>query len=202
MIAHQASQKALHNELHTNDVELLRKCIGVLEYCAIKDTLARKFRDILEAHLKMLRDHRPTTRDSGNIATAPTPSSSDSLFSFHRGSSELHIAASDLLRTIHRPFSGLKDVATRNTLSNRAETTMGTHLEWEYELKNRDDPEAPLKEHGGTDAHDVRCEPSDLLCSPLKQNDSLEKMLAQPEEEAWSKWTPATWQVSVHPSPK
>ncbi|KAI4955230.1 hypothetical protein J4E91_001088 [Alternaria rosae] len=202
MIAHQASQKALNNEPFTNDVELLGKCIGVLEYCAIKDTLAEKFRSILAAYLKMLQGHKLTMGDSGDFATPPTSSSSDSLFIFHRGSSKLHVAALGLLQTIQRPFSGLKDVATTTTLSNRAETSMGTHLEWEYELKNRDGSEAPQEEHHSAHATDDICEPTKTLCSSFEQDHSSQKLPVQPSEEAWTKWTPATWQSSFNTSPK
>lgn len=202
MIAHQASQKALNNEPFTNDVELLGKCIGVLEYCAIKDTLAGKFRSILAAYLKMLQDHKLTMGDSEDFAAPPTSSSSDSLFIFHRGSSELHVAALGLLQTIQRPFSGLKDVATTTTFSNRAETSMGTHLEWEYELKNRDGSEASLNEHDSAHATDDICEPTKTLCSSFEQDHSLQKLPVQPSEEAWTKWTPATWQSSFNTSPK
>jgi len=202
MIAYQASQRALNNEPYTDDVKLLEKCISVLEYCAIKDTLAGRFRNILAAHMGKLQDYRSQTRDGEEFATPPTSLASDSLFFFDRGSSELHTAVFDLLRLIHRPFSGLKDVATKSTLSNRAETTMGTHLEWEYELKNRDDPEVPPNVDEGACVTDVRCEPTQSQCSPFDPICASQELSAPPSEEAWTKWTPATWQSSFHTSPK
>ncbi|CAG5149096.1 uncharacterized protein ALTATR162_LOCUS2297 [Alternaria atra] len=196
MIAHKASQKALNSEPFTYDLVLLSKCISVLEYCAIKDTLAGRFRDILAAHMSGLRDYESSLVGGGASAVPLSSSSDDSLFLFHRGSSELHKAALDLLRTIHHPFSGLKDVITQNTLSNRAETTMGTHLEWEYELESRDDVEARPKGYKNADEANAKIEPLTPLCSSSEQDNSMQKLLAQPQGEAWTTWTPATWQKS------
>jgi hypothetical protein len=196
MIAHKASQKALNYEPFTHDLVLLSKCISVLEYCAIKDTLAGRFRDILAAHMSGLRDYESSLADSGGSAEPLSSSSDDSLFLFHRGSSERHKAAIDLLRTIHHPFSGLKDVTTQNTLSNRAETTMGTHLEWEYELESRDDVEARSKGYKNADEANGKIEPLTPLCSSSEQDNPMQKLLAQPQGEAWTTWTPATWQKS------
>ncbi|RYO02259.1 hypothetical protein AA0120_g409 [Alternaria tenuissima] len=198
MIAHKASQNALHNEPFAHGMVLLSKCIGVLGYCAIKDALAGKFHDILTEHMSMLRQYESTLARSGNSVAPSSSSSNDSLFSLQRGSSNLHIAALDLLRTIHHPFGGLRDVTAQNTLSNRAETTMGTHLEWEYELESRDLAQAQPKDSQLADAVDAKIEPMTPLCSSSEQDAPMQKLLAQPQGEAWTKWTPATWQSSFH----
>ena len=198
MIAHKASQNALHNEPFANGMVLLSKCIGVLGYCAIKDALAGKFHDILTEHMSMLRQYESTLARSGNSATPLSSSSNDSLFIFQRGPSNLHIAALDLLRTIHHPFGGLRDVTAQNTLSNRAETTMGTHLEWEYELESRDLAQARPKDSKLADTVDAKIESMTPLCSSSEQDAPMQKLLAQPQGEAWTKWTPATWQNSFH----
>ncbi|KAG9192483.1 hypothetical protein G6011_11217 [Alternaria panax] len=203
MIAHKASQKALDSEPFTNDVILLSKCIGVLEYCAIKDTLAAKFRDILTAHMSRLRNYNFALANREGCASSFSSSSNDSLFFLYRGSSELHKAAFDLLRIIHHPFSGLKDVTTQNTLSNRAETTMGTHLEWEYELEGRDDANAGSNENKDTDTAGPKIKPITSASSSSEQYTSVQNLKAQPQGgEAWTRWTPATWQKSFHIPPK
>ncbi|KAH8643551.1 hypothetical protein IG631_01014 [Alternaria alternata] len=198
MIAHKASQNALHNEPFAHGMVLLSKCIGVLGYCAIKDVLAGKFHDILTEHMSMLRQYESTLARSGNSATPSSSSSNDSLFIFQRGSSNLHIAVLNLLRTIHHPFGGLRDVTAQNTLSNRAETTMGTHLEWEYELESRDLAQARPKDSKLADTVDAKIESMTPLCSSSEQDAPMQKLLAQPQGEAWTKWTPATWQNSFH----
>ncbi|CAN9270533.1 unnamed protein product [Alternaria alternata] len=198
MIAHKASQNALHNEPFAHGMVLLSKYIGVLGYCAIKDALAGKFHDILTEHMSMLRQYESTLARSGNSATPSSSSSNDSLFIFQRGSSNLHIAALNLLRTIHHPFGGLRDVTAQNTLSNRAETTMGTHLEWEYELESRDLAQARPKDSKLADTVDAKIESMTPLCSSSEQDAPMQKLLAQPQGEAWTKWTPATWQNSFH----
>jgi hypothetical protein len=190
MIAHKATQKALHGDNFANDIELLNKCIGVLEYCAHKDSLAGKFRDLLTAHLNTLREHNATIDSLRNSTTTPEHlQMSAYLFTVHTGSSKLHTAARDLLQMIHRPFSGLKNVAPQKTLSNRAETTMGTHLEWEYELKGRDCSDNGMNQRASPES-------ADLPRVSSVSDASMQQTLAQTVGESWSTWTPPTWQTS------
>jgi hypothetical protein len=187
MTAHKATQKALHGDPFTDDMELLSKCIGVLEYCAQKDALAGRFRDLLTAHLNTLREHNAST---DRLATSTNLPMNAYLFTYHAGSSTLHAVAHDLLRLIHRPFSGLKNVVTQKTLSNRAETTMGTHLEWEYELKGAGCAENQLNKR-------VCLEPTNPVPQPLCVGDEeMQRLMKLPNEGAWSTWTPLTWQTS------
>jgi hypothetical protein len=148
MIAYRAVQKAIHSLSFATDMELLHKCIGVLSYCARKDAIARKFRVLLDRQLNELRE----LHVSGNPrmdAMADRTASHDVLFSFEPGSSKLHDYARKLLNLIRRPFAGVSDIEAKDTLSNCAETTMGTHLEWAWEFKNGQElekmakPEAP-----------------------------------------------------------
>jgi hypothetical protein len=78
---------------------------------------------------------------------------------------------------IHHPFSGLGDIATQSTLSNRAETTMGTHLEWEWELKG----DTCLDDMGG---------PKYVCGTDAPTEDGVKRLVSQPEGAAWSVWTP------------
>jgi hypothetical protein len=148
MIAYGAVQKAIHGLSFATDMELLYKCIGVLSYCARKDAIARKFRVLLDRQLNELRE----LHVSGNPrmdAMADRTASHDVLFSFEPGSSKLHDYARKLLNLIRRPFAGVSDMEAKDTLSYRAETTMGTHLEWAWIFKNGQkleklaEPEAP-----------------------------------------------------------
>jgi TorA maturation chaperone TorD len=75
---------------------------------------------------------------------------------------------------------------------------MGTHLEWEYELESRDLAQAQPKDSQLADAVDAKIEPMTPLCSSSEQDAPMQKLLAQPQGEAWTKWTPATWQSSFH----
>ncbi|KAF1835148.1 hypothetical protein BDW02DRAFT_588352 [Decorospora gaudefroyi] len=162
MIAHKAAQKALHGDPFAKDMELLNKCIAVLDYCALKDALAGKFRTLLTGHLNTLREHNATMDGLCDVSTPTDLPETGYLFTFHSGSTKLHAAARNLLRAIHRPFSGLKNVATQKTLSNRAETTMGTHLEWEYELKACGCTDKQLKDGGCSEPLTGIPEPVDL----------------------------------------
>lgn len=177
MIAYGAVQKAIQSLSFAEDLELLNKCIIVLSYCALKDALAGRFRDLLTSQLDDLqRLHVPETnsRHGSMLDEAALP---DILFTFDSGSSKLHAAARGLLNLIHRPFSGLSDISTQATLSNRVETTLGTHLEWEWELKSSDCVEKT------TDPMEV-CG-RDAVSAPL-----AEPLLLQSQGGAWSVWTP------------
>jgi hypothetical protein len=167
MIAYKATHKALRGEPFPDDMELLTKCTRVLDYCAKKDNLAGQFRDILTTYFDILEEDGSVD----GIGTAANFPMATYLFEFQPGFSKMHNAARQLLQIVHRPFSGLKNVATQKTLSNCAETTMGTHLEWEYELKGKE-----------------CCEPTNAVPEPV--------MLPQPRGEAWTRWTPSTWQDS------
>ncbi|KAK1910317.1 hypothetical protein P3342_006592 [Pyrenophora teres f. teres] len=202
MIAHKATQKALHGISIVDDVELLNKCVDVLEYCAQKDALAVKFRNLLTAQMSILQQHdlsgggfEDTSADDGLPVHIY-------LLNFPAGSSPLHNAARYLLRIIHRPFSGLDNVLAQKTLSNRAETTMGTHLEWEYELKGRDCLDSELGEEDIAGLADALGESGDILCTKSAQGPSMQQLLGGPGTSAWSTWTPPTWQQSFNISPE
>jgi hypothetical protein len=119
MIAYGAVQKVIHGFSILNDTKLLNNCINVLSYRAQKDAMAGRFRNLLIGHLNELRE----------LDTSDSYSSTDSveevLFDFETGSSKLHNSARTLLSLIHRPFSGLGDIATQSTMSNRAEFNDG-----------------------------------------------------------------------------
>ncbi|KAL7777733.1 hypothetical protein CFE70_004402 [Pyrenophora teres f. teres 0-1] len=183
MIAHKATQKALHGISIVDDVELLNKCVDVLEYCAQKDALAVKFRNLLTAQVSILQQHdlsgggfEDTSADDGLPVHIY-------LLNFPAGSSPLHNAARYLLRIIHRPFSGLDNVLAQKTLSNRAETTMGTHLEWEYELKGRDCLDSELGEEDIAGLADALGESGDILCTKSAQGPSMQQLLGGLEHQ-------------------
>jgi hypothetical protein len=176
MIAYGAVKKAIHGLPFAVDVDLLNKCISVLSYCALKDTMAARFRDLLTRQLVDLQELLVSGGNSPQDPETEKPASPDILFSFDSGSSKLHAAARGLLNLIHRPFSGFSDTSMEATLSNRAETTMGTHLEWEWELKGSKcaeklmKPEAVGGTGGDTDA-------------------ALERLMLQPQGAPWTIWT-------------
>ncbi|KAF1947555.1 hypothetical protein EJ02DRAFT_92320 [Clathrospora elynae] len=199
MVAYKAAQKALYGRPFADELELLNKCISVLDFCAHKDAAACKFRDILAFHLKTLQDHHVATDGLYDSATPEDVPMADYLFTFHNGTSELHIAARDLLRVIHHPFSGLENVANQKTLSNMAETTLGAHLEWAYELNGVDCAyQQESSEHPG---------PTNVIPEPINmdgatsgqdastQDMSMQNMSAQPQGIPWSTWTPPSWQA-------
>jgi hypothetical protein len=177
MIAYGASQKALHGLAFSDDIELIGKCISLLSYCALEDAVAGRFRDLLNRQLGNLQRLPIPDRNSPEENPAGQPTFSDILFDFDSGPSQLRSTARNLLGLIHRPFSGLGEVSIEATLSNRTETTMGTHLEWEWELKN----------HKNTgDLMDL--ESSNVTSG---ETDSTGKSpLLQPLGAAWTTWTP------------
>ncbi|KNG46271.1 nitrate assimilation regulatory protein nira [Stemphylium lycopersici] len=196
MIAHKAAQKALYGGEYHEDLETLNKCIGILQYCAQKDALAGRFQTLLTGHLSALREgNQPPNGSHGSSASA-SPSMHKYLFSFNPGPSKLQATAQELLRIIHRPFSSLKSVVTQKTLSNRAETTMGTHLEWEYELKGSDCAEDMLTSQRASSSR-MQSDDSDIqLHTGDASGSSAKRQCLQPEAEGWAKWTPPTWQQS------
>jgi hypothetical protein len=104
----------------------------------------------------------------------------DALFSFDPGSSKLHDSARKLLNLIHRPFAGLGDIEAKDTLTNRAETTMGTHLEWAWEFKNSQSLEKMAE--------------SEAPCgkAPRTEGDGIDPVILQSAgASAWSTWTPS-----------
>jgi hypothetical protein len=171
MIAYGAVQKAIHGFSILNDTKLLNKCINVLSYCAQKDAMAGRFRNLLIGHLDELREL--DTSDSYSFTDSATEASAleEVLFDFETGSSKLHNSARTLLSLIHRPFSGLGDIATQSTLSNRAEATMGTHPEWEWELK-------------GDRCFDNMAELGVVCGTDAVSKDAVERLMSQPEGAA------------------
>jgi hypothetical protein len=136
MIAYGAVQKAIHGLSFVTDMELLDKCIGVLSYCAQKDAMAERFRVLLSCQLDELQKLHVLDGDLKTDPVADRLALHRVLFDFDSGSSKLHNTARKLLHLIHRPFAGLSEIKPKATLSNRAETTMGTHLEWAWEFKD------------------------------------------------------------------
>jgi hypothetical protein len=177
MIAYGAVQKAIHGLLFTSDMELAEKCIAVLSHCALRDTMAGRFRDVLNRELDGLRQIRESNSSQQGSFTTGGSLYDDFLFDFDDGSSSLHLTARRLLNLIHRPFSGLSDIATQSTLSNRAETTMGTHLEWEWELR-------------GSKCLDDTTQRTAACAMSTTTNDEVQRLMLQPEGAAWSTWTP------------
>jgi hypothetical protein len=125
MIAYGAVQKVIHGFSILNDTKLLNNCINVLSYRAQKDAMAGRFHNLLIGHLNELREL--DTSDSYSSTDSATEASAveEVLFDFETGSSKLHNSARTLLSLIHRPFSGLGDIATQSTMSNRAEFNDG-----------------------------------------------------------------------------
>jgi hypothetical protein len=177
MIAYGAVQKAIHSFPFFNDLELLNKCISVLSYCAQKDAMAGRLCIILMSHLDGLREINTSDSYSSTDSAIEASALDGVLFDFETGSSKLHISARTLLSLIHRPFSGLGEIATQSTLSNRAETTMGTHLEWEWELK-------------GDTCLDNMGESKHICGTEASTEDAVRRLMSQPEGAAWSVWTP------------
>ena len=202
MIAHKATQKSLHGIAIIEDIELLNKCIGVLDYCAQKDALAVKFRSLLTAQMDILQQHDLSGGGDQDASAAGNLPMHDYLFTFPVGSSELHKAARYLLRIIHRPFSSLENVPAQKTLSNRAETTMGTHLEWEYELKGGDCVDGQLEDRESALPACALGESIAIPCTTSEQGPSMQRFLGEPGATVWSKWTPQTWQQSFNMPPE
>jgi hypothetical protein len=177
MIAYGAAQKATRGLSFSHDMQLLDKCISVLSYCALKDALAGRFRDLLNRQLNDLQKH--PTLGSESLAGTPTEDSlSDNLFDFETGSSLLHSTTRNLLSLIHSPFNGLGEISTQATLLNRMETTMGTHLEWEWELKTRKTVDDTMDWEGS--------------CGTACVSGATEKSgLPGSQGGAWTTWTPA-----------
>jgi hypothetical protein len=179
MIAFEAVQKAIHGLAFATDMDLVDKCLGVLSYCALRDGLAGRFRDILNGELDGLRQMRESNMTSFTTGEAAVD---DITFDFDAGSSHLHLTARRLLNLIHRPFSGLNDTATFSTSSNRAETAPGSHLEWEWELK-------------GSKILDSTSQPPATQGMSAGTSEEVQRLMQQPEGTAWCTWTPP---IGIH----
>ena len=185
MTAYVATQNALQGVSFVHELDLLNKCILVLAYCSRKDALAGKFHDELNAHLTTLQQHNASTGSRADTIATPQPPTVDILFTRHAGTSDLHSASRALLRLTHRPFSGLPNIPAQATLSNRAETTMGTHLEWEWELK-------------GIECADRMAKTPEACGIGPNTNDnrSAKRVMLQPREGPWTMWTPRNWNTA------
>lgn len=152
-------------------------CIKVLSYCSLKDAMACRFCNLLTSHLDELREVSLSKSLSDEETMSDEVALEDVLFDFGPGSTAIQDSARKLLNLIHRPFSGLGPISAHSTLSNPAETTMGTHLEWEWELKGdvrlNDMPES--NESGQLN---------------VSLNGAAGNLLSQPEDAAWHIWTP------------
>jgi hypothetical protein len=177
MISYGAVQKAIHGLSFASDLDLVDKCIRVLSYCAIRDAMAGKFHDLLNSELEALRQISLPTRSLQDDVMVGASEPDDILFDFDVGSSNLHLTTRRLLNLIRRPFSGLSNIAPLSTLSNRAETIMGTHIEWAWELKGNQSP-------------DIIAQPTAPFGMSTATNDEVQRLMAQPVGAAWSTWTP------------
>jgi hypothetical protein len=178
MVAYEAAQKAIHGLPITADLEILRKSLNVLSYCAGKDVLAGRLHDLLNSELEGLQEVITHDSHPENRPNTGDPVSHHVLFNFEVGSSKLHIAARRLLSLIQRPFSGLTNVERHSTLSNRAETTMGTHLEWQWELRTSGylDNLTQSQNACGTESTVAK---------------AVEELKQKPAGSAWVTWTPS-----------
>lgn len=186
MTAYIAAQKALQGMPLVGDMELLNKCIRVLAYCSKKDALAGKFHDVLIAHLSTLEQHETSTNNL--IDASPTTQSPtvEVLFTRSAGTSKLHSASRDLLRLTHRPFSGLPNISAKETLSNTGETNLGIHLEWEWELKDRD------RANGVAE----RAESSCGISTEAEVERPEKSVRLQPRGGPFTIWTPPQWDTA------
>ncbi|KAF2828201.1 hypothetical protein CC86DRAFT_320848 [Ophiobolus disseminans] len=177
MVAYGAVQKANHGLSFDSDMELLDKCIRVLSYCALKDAMAGRFRDLLNCQLNALQEAHSAERNAHKNSASKEAAPVDILFTFDSEPSTLHTAARGLLNLIQRPFSGMANIPTQTTLSNRAETTAGAHLEWEYELR-------------GSECADTTREPAETYGVNVEAGVPMDHSMSQPHEGAWTTWTP------------
>lgn len=177
MVAYEAAQKLIHGLPITADLEILKKSINVLSYCAQKDVLAGRLHDLLNSELEALQQVIPPEIDADIRPNTSNSASRDVLFHFEDGSSKLHIAARRLLSLIQRPFSGLTDIERHSTMSNWAETMMGTHLEWQWDLKTSGHPDNLAKSQNA-------CATESAVAK------AVEKLKQKPAGSAWVTWTP------------
>ena len=176
MIAYSAVQKAIHDQPFAMDLELLNKCIKVLAYCALNDPMAGRFRDLLNHQFTDLQEHSVSLLATTELDHPMNKTKfADTLFTFDP-TSKLHAASQRLLNLIQRPFSGLGDIPEHATLSNRAETGVGAHLEWQWELKD------------GNDVNEM-VEPKEVCAGACASVEDA--MAGQLGGGAWSTWTPA-----------
>ncbi|KAH4178764.1 hypothetical protein HBH43_028380 [Parastagonospora nodorum] len=152
-------------------------CIKVLSYCSLKDALAGRFCNLLTSHLDELQEVIFSSSLSPQDTASDEAALEDFLFDFGPGSTAIQDSAMKLLKLIHRPFSGLENITVQSTLSNPAETTMGTHLEWEWELKS----DVRLNNMPGSNQSGQ---------SNILPDDVMGDVLPQPENAAWHIWTP------------
>jgi hypothetical protein len=179
MIAYGAVQKAVHGLSFAFDMEVLNKCIEVLTYCARKDAMAGKFRVLLTRQLDELHELH-VSANTRMDAEADRTAQNDVLFRFNPGSSKLHDSVRKLLNLIQRPFAGLSDTDAKDIMSNRAETTMGTHLEWAWEFKRSQNLKTMAE--------------SETPCgkSPRTLDDGVDPIVMESAgAAAWSTWTPS-----------
>jgi hypothetical protein len=177
MIAYAAAQSATRSLSFSHDMQLLNKCISVLSYCARKDALAGRFRDLLNRQLTDLQKHNILGSESPT-GTPIEDTWSEDLFNFETDSSLLRPTIRNLLSLIRSPFNGLGDISAQETILNRAETTMGTHFEWQWELEERKAADNLMDWEG----------PSETACLPDATGSSS---LPGPQGSTWTTWTPA-----------
>ncbi|KAF1914820.1 hypothetical protein BDU57DRAFT_589002 [Ampelomyces quisqualis] len=177
MVAYKATQKAIHGLPITADLAIMTKCVNVLSYCALKDAMAGRFRDLLVNELGGLQEVGTSDTEWGSGSNMGDWTCNNVLFDFQEGTSELHMTARRLLHLIQRPVSGLREVEMRSTSSNRAETTMGTHLEWQWEFKSNG-------------YMDNLAEPQHVCDTRSAVEKATEELRQKPAGSAWVTWTP------------
>lgn len=139
-------QKALHNyhpSTWEEDVPLISSCIDILESCSNVDDAAGEFKDVLSVYQGIIQAALGEQMSRSTEAGAEhddTPL--DCLFVLVPGKSDLHKAARDLLRLIHRPFGGSvssipeaeqREHTLQGTLVSWLEASIGPHPEWEWD---------------------------------------------------------------------
>lgn len=185
MVAYVGVQKALCGMPVTEDVELLQKCTKAQYHCAERSAVASKFHGVLQAHLDLLEEHVKSTPTDNDATKAKELPLGDVLFTLHEGTSELHAAARRLLRLTQRPLVGIEEYSDDAAMFNSDESTAGSHLEWEYELKGCTFAGSNQAVSGKMDQQ----VPAQKSTKPKQQ------YFSQPLGEAWSTFTPASWDL-------
>jgi hypothetical protein len=177
MITYGAIQKALSGlnpSSWADDMHLIAKCMRTLAYCAEKDALAAVFRNSLSTYITVLQ-----SLDGSNSTSAQNDGTSlaDILFTIHPGKTDLHAAARDLLRFMHRPFGGLQKPPLQATVGNCMEAALGTHIEWQWELKSNNCVAAQMESKTVTEDEPM----VDVQQQQKQQQHGL---------QGWTTWTP------------
>lgn len=135
MITHHAARQILFHQTCTQEMELSKKSLAVLSYCAEKNSCAQIFHSNLSTHLDVLQSLRSPSAESHDTATSASPLIK-TLFGPCTGPAEIHSLADNLLDAICHPLGNLPSAHAQASFGNQAEMIMGTHLEWQWELRD------------------------------------------------------------------